>query len=301
ALTRTAEALSAAEIRFLPLKGAVMREYYPEPWLRTSSDIDILVEPCNLERAIAHLGEVCGYRLDRRSSHDVSLYTPEGVHVELHYDLIGEGLVAKAHEVLAEVWQDATPVEGQPYHYRSSDAFFYFYHIAHMAKHILQGGCGIRPLLDLWLLSRHCPDSAAREALLERGGLSRFAAVAHNLAEGWFSGGVLDEAAQKMQEYVLQAGVYGTKRNYIKMKQSKRGGRLGYALSKIFLPYDVIKYQYPVLQKHRWLTPFYEVHRWCRLIFCGGARRSLHELSVNAAQSREDMRETAAFIDSIGL
>ena len=26
------------------LKGAVLRQYYPEPWLRTSGDIDILVE-----------------------------------------------------------------------------------------------------------------------------------------------------------------------------------------------------------------------------------------------------------------
>ena len=170
-----------------------------------------------------------GYRLDRRLAYEVSLYTPEGMHIDLHSGLIGEGIVAKAHEVLAEVWQDAAPVEGQPYHYRSSDAFFYFYHIAHMAKHVLQGGCGIRPLLDLWLLERQCPDSGAREALLARGGLSRFAEVAHNLAEAWFSGGALDEAAQKMQKYVLQAGVYGTKRNYIKMKQNKRGGRLGYA------------------------------------------------------------------------
>ena len=31
-------------IAFMPLKGSVIRKYYPQPWMRTSCDIDILVK-----------------------------------------------------------------------------------------------------------------------------------------------------------------------------------------------------------------------------------------------------------------
>ena len=44
--------LEAAQIPFVPLKGAVLRQYYPEPWMRTSGDIDILVQEKDFERAV---------------------------------------------------------------------------------------------------------------------------------------------------------------------------------------------------------------------------------------------------------
>ena len=37
------EALEDAQIEHIPLKGSVIRKYYPEPWMRTSCDIDLLV------------------------------------------------------------------------------------------------------------------------------------------------------------------------------------------------------------------------------------------------------------------
>ena len=40
---RLCVSLEDAKICFMPLKGSVIRKYYPEPWMRTSCDIDILV------------------------------------------------------------------------------------------------------------------------------------------------------------------------------------------------------------------------------------------------------------------
>lgn len=37
------DALEKAQIPFLPLKDSVIRKYYPEAWMRTSCDIDVLV------------------------------------------------------------------------------------------------------------------------------------------------------------------------------------------------------------------------------------------------------------------
>ena len=43
-MQKTSFKIKKVQIPFLPLKGSVIRQYYPEPWMRTSCDIDILVD-----------------------------------------------------------------------------------------------------------------------------------------------------------------------------------------------------------------------------------------------------------------
>ena len=99
---RLCAALEEAKIPFLPLKGSFLRKYYPEPWMRTSCDIDILVHHEELERAIAYLTENLQYVETERATHDVSLYSPQNVHLELHFDLVEEGRAKNAVGILFE-------------------------------------------------------------------------------------------------------------------------------------------------------------------------------------------------------
>ena len=48
---RICESFEENSIDFMPLKGSVLRKLYAEPWLRTSSDADILVKEKDLKRA----------------------------------------------------------------------------------------------------------------------------------------------------------------------------------------------------------------------------------------------------------
>lgn len=281
--------LEGGKIPFIPLKGSVLRKYYPEPWLRTSCDMDILVRPEDLDRASALLQEKLNYRYQGRTSHDLCLYSPGGVNLELHYCVIEDFVSQSAERILSGIWEDAKPVPNSAYHMEISDALFYYYHMAHMAKHFVNGGCGIRAFLDVWILNdRMHYDKSARQALLERGQLLTFGKAAEKLSRIWFSGEAPDQLTEHMQRYIFEGGTYGSLQNRVSINQSKQGGRLKYALSKIFLPYDILKHTYPVLQKHRILTPVYQVVRWCRLLFCGGVKRSVRELRVNAAVSHEE-------------
>ena len=161
------EALEKAQIPFLPLKGSVSRKYYPEAWMRTSCDIDVLVHREDLENAISYLVSNQNYVEKERATHDVSLFTQTGIHVELHFDLVEEGRAKNAIDVLQSVWENVTLHEKSEYWYEMTDAYFYFYHIAHMAKHFENGGCGIRPFIDLWILDHiQDIDLIARDGLL---------------------------------------------------------------------------------------------------------------------------------------
>ena len=206
---RICEALEKSEIPFIPLKGSVLREYYSEPWIRTSCDIDILVHNEDLEKAILCLSEELKYILKDRATHDVSLFAPNGVHVELHFDLLEEGRANNAIEILSGVWKNVALCENSKFRYEMTDEFFYFYHIAHMAKHFENGGCGIRPFVDLVVLDRMDSENfSKRDELLKSGGLLQFARASRKLSRIWFCNEQSDELSEQIQDFILRGGSY---------------------------------------------------------------------------------------------
>lgn len=300
-LSSVCDRLEKAHMQFIVLKGSVLRAHYPEPWFRTSCDIDVLVHREDLDRAI-ELFVADGYTRGGEGAHDVSLFSPGGIHLELHYDLVEDGRANASYAVLKKVWNDATVKDGCSYQMQMTDAMFYFYHVAHMAKHFVIGGCGIRPFIDMWILTHVMDaDEQARAELIRKGGLQTFERAVRHLCEVWFSSAEEDELSRQMQVFLLRGGVYGNKENLVSVQSVKEGGRIRYALSRIFLSYDQIKYQYPILQKHRYLTPFCEVARWFRLLFCGRAGASVRELNMNGGVSKEKSNATTDFLNKIGL
>ena len=183
-----------------------------------------------------------------------------------------------------------------------TDEMFYFYHIAHMAKHFENGGCGIRPFLDLWILEHGVEhDDTKRNVLLEQGGLLTFANAGRQLSAVWFDGAKHNEVTEQMQSYILFGGVYGTLDNRVAVHQNKQGGKIRYIMSRIFMPYDSLKFSYPILNKHKWLTPIMEIRRWLRLLRKDRMKQSLHELNVNKTMSQEQIAGIADLLQKLGL
>ena len=295
-------ALSAAGIAFIPLKGAVIREYYPEPWMRTSCDIDVLVREGELQGAIECVEGRLGYRQKERGTHDVSFMTPSGVCVELHYALLEANRANNSRELLSEVWDYARPTEKDAYRFELSDEMLYYYHIAHMAKHFENGGCGIRPFLDLWLLENRVPhDTAARQALLARGGLLTFAECCRALSLAWLENAPHTEITLEMAQYLLRGGAYGNMENMVAVNQRKKGGRMRYIFSRLFLPYESLCLLYPVVKKHRLLVPVMQVRRWVAHVFRGRWRRTVKEIGISNTVSREGQERASRMLQSIGL
>ena len=291
-----------AEIPFLPLKGSVLRRYYREAWMRTSCDIDILIQKEDVERASAILSDACGYIRTGESAHDISFFSPAQTHLELHYQLIETQRANAADDVLQNVWDSTVLCDGYHFWHRMTDEWFYFYHVAHMAKHFENGGCGIKPVMDLWVLDRmENVDQERRDQLLDQGGLLKFAQAVRRLSRIWFDSEASDPLSQQMENYILHGGVYGTDDNRILFQQKKKGGRIRYLCSRIFLPYDKIKFYYPILQKHRWLTPIMEIHRWLRVMFCGRTGQTLWEIKFAANVTEAESQKAQEFLENIGL
>ena len=137
--------------------------------------------------------------------------------------------------------------------------------------------------------------------MLSRGGLSKFYETTLSLSYAWMTGGELSALLLQMQEYVLSGGVYGSRENRISLERERKGGTLGYVLSKMFVPYDVLKTQYPVIKKHKILTPLMQVCRWFRLLFSKKARRLCRDVKDSATTSKEKSKKTQEFLDKLGF
>ena len=182
-LTQLCDTLEEAQIPFIPLKGSVIRKYYSEPWMRTSCDIDVLIHEVDLDKAVDFLVKNLGYTYKQKFTHDVSMFAPNGVHIELHYSLMDDEPVKSSFDVLGNVWDTAMKKDNYGYWYELPDDIFYFYHIAHMAKHFENGGCGIRTFIDIHILNHQVQfDDTRRMELLERGELLIFANQANLLS-----------------------------------------------------------------------------------------------------------------------
>lgn len=293
--------LEQAKISFILLKGAVVRKYYPSPWQRTSCDIDILVHEKDLDEATKILVTELGYEKQSKGSHDVGLFAASGVHVELHYSLIESEKRGRADRPLKVVWQEAVSINGTS-RYEISNDMMYYYHIAHMAKHFMIGGHGIRFVIDLWILNNKMVfDEKKSNALLEQGGLLKFAQQMVKLSDVWFGNAAHSETSKLLEEYILSSGIYGTVENNILVQQDRRGGKFKYIVSRIWLPYDKIKYHYPILGKYKILFPFCQIMRWFKLLFTGGVKRGVKELKMDKNMSRDRVDSIKLLLDELCL
>lgn len=292
----------AEKIPFIPLKGAIIRKWYPENWLRTGCDVDILVHHCDVERAVEMLQSRLRYTYCTTSPHDVALDSPSGVHLELHFDLVDESVSKEQRALLEDVWETAIPETGWTYRMAMESRRFYFYNIAHFAKHFSGSGCGIRPFVDVWVMNHVAGYSSDMcGELLEQGELLTFAKAAERMADAWFSGGEKDALLLQIEAYILDNSVHGSLDNVVLANRARHGSEFKALMAKIFLRYDAIKEYYPILKKHKWLLPFVEVYRWFRLLFGGSAGRVAHMVKENAAISEDEAAQIGNMLHQLGL
>jgi hypothetical protein len=145
--------LAAHAIPFIVLKGAAVGErFYPEPMLRHSDDIDVLVRLADIERTSAIFLDA-GWRTHAQPPFRQPLHAPPLVHdtdvsIELHHRLV------IPHYTLPydALWQRAerAPVAGADALVLSaSDA------LIHAIAHAMQSATGLRWVADAWFIVRH--------------------------------------------------------------------------------------------------------------------------------------------------
>jgi len=300
ALANISALFEQEKIPFVPLKGSVIRDLYPEPWMRTSCDIDVLVHEPDLDRAENLLIEKLGYSSKgKRGYHDISLYSDNDVHLELHFNIKEN---RKNIDVLLEnVWDYAKPKTDGSFEHVLTPEFLLFQHIAHMSYHVSGGGCSLRYFLDLYLLENKLEiDRSVFNKMLKECGLERFYETSSKLAKVWFSNEKHDDVTLSYQRYILNGGIYGTKINSIAAKAEKKS-TLSYIFGRVFMPYEQLCVTYPSLKEKKLLLPFYQVRRWGRILKNRRYKNASDEIQANNSVSKENTDEFSRLLERLKL
>lgn len=289
-VARVREILNNAEIPFIMLKGAIIRPLYPEAWMRTSCDIDVLVKETDVARGMQAFSEAGAKVEDEPKLHDVQIQLDD-TSVELHFSV-----EYSDDETLANAWSYASPKSKSEYEF--SDAFFYYHIIAHMAKHFINGATGVRSILDLRYIKRD-------HTLIEGSRLERFATYCETLSDKWF-GGITCDALPSMdtfEQMILCGGLIVDGRQRSEISSVKRGNAKTF-FSRIFVPYADLAARYPSLKRKKWALPFYQVKRWLDLLAPNRKNRlksRLNELNSIANMTHERKEKISKLLDEIKL
>ena len=104
-----------------------------------------------------------------------------------------------------------------------------------------------------------------------------------------------------MEQYILKGGVYGNSENRAVVQQIKKGGKLRALLVRVFLPLEMLKIQYPILEKHKILLPFCQIARWFRLLFSKRFKSVKQEIQTNMSISKDAKSRTENLLHALGL
>ncbi len=259
-LEQITSAFTSAGIRFLTLKGAILKAMYPQSDFRTMCDIDILVDEENLKKAGDALSSL-GYTPGKQDeiNHDVYYKAPV-MNIELHRSLFRATTDSFA-VIFQDIWNKAEPVTGT--RYKLVPDYCFAFVMAHAMGHYKWGGTGIRSFMDLYIYREKAEDKLNMlqiRSLFENIGEAELFDSFLGLSDIWFGGSELTEKHAEMAQYILRGGTYGNFENQVAIgMKGKSKGR--FLLERFFPNLGYMQDQYPVLRKAPVLLPFFWIVR----------------------------------------
>ena len=267
-LRRVAARLEAAGIWYMPLKGAVLKDYYPRFGMRQMTDYDILFDSTRA-REVREIMEDLGYTAEEfgKSHHDQ--YTKPPMYVmEMHRRLFDYDHRVPAYQYYEDIRARLIQDGEHPCRLSFSDEDFYVYLLAHEYKHYSSAGIGLRANLDIYVFWKRFSDTLDRAYIageLKKLDLSEFERKSRELAMALFGDGELSDEGREILENHLLAGRFGSEKQRVKNGVEQMGGgasgRIQYALRRLFPSREFIQFFYPFFWRHKLLLPFLPLYR----------------------------------------
>lgn len=291
--------MSEEGLSYLPLKGILLKDYYPAPGMRYMCDNDILYgltekDPAGgykiygsseeekeeskgrAQQILCEIMKERDYCVEQlHSNHDVFQKEPI-FNFEMHKDLMMKDNPLYAY--YANPWKRAVPDEkdGTGYGYHFSDEDEYIYFLVHAYKHYSGGGCGIRTLADEYVFMKKKGERLDRTYLqkeLETLKLTAFEKQLRNASMHAFAKEVsLTEEDRKVIGYMMGSGTYGNLGNSVNNKLTKlkedagdnKKAKRRYMFRRIWVSEETMKAYFPFFYKHRFFRIFLPFYRFGR-------------------------------------
>lgn len=269
---RVFAAFVKADIPFIKLKGIVLKNLFPQPYMRTHCDVDICVSEDDRERAKAVMAEL-GYNLE--------------CSIDYHDEYIKDTyFIFEIHSCVMSPRSHLFPLFDEPFKksrvsefppgLQFENEYFYLSLFVHMYKHFVSEGCGIRLLCDLYVFEKAYPqmDFEMIKSSLAQYNLQEFFDNVYALCHNLFDGGEFDYKQEVIAEFILRSGEYGNpelkKLSWLSSDRSanlRTKDKIRYLMGNWFPSAKNFSRKYPVLKKAPILLPLCWIHRALYTVF----------------------------------
>lgn len=263
ALEELIEVFTKAGIDCMPLKGSVIKNYYPSPDLRCMGDIDFLVREQN-RQVVRDIMHSLGYIDDILDDGQVDGFKRGKIdYIEIHYDFSAENHIM--HDVFTIYWNKLLPTDIE-HLYEMTFEDLYFFNIGHYVKNMHNKGMGLRGVVDTFVLWNRLTDNQ-KQVLNERFAevnIDEFNSKLVKIADIWFNEVKDDGSLDALQKYLLNKKTYGdykteTILNAVYSEQTSSNAK--YLKDKIFPSADDLYERFDIKRKCFLILPFLWIWR----------------------------------------
>lgn len=275
--------LEQNKITYIPLKGIKIAQYYPKPGMRFMCDNDILYgyvdqmedgtyQICrknaieDARNVVSDIMRDRGYTLERFEGLDFSCQKKPLFNFEMHRGLFKQS--TPYYEYYKNPWKRSFPVKEGEYEFQFSKEDEYIYILCHTHKHFSSAGCGIRSLVDEYVICKNTSlnwDYIHDELKILN--LDEFEQQFRNTAIHAFDPDEKMNAQDyDLIDYMLGSGTYGrfdqnvtNQLDKIYDKNHSFKAKILYLHKRIWLCEDDMQARYPFFYHHkcfRFLLPF---------------------------------------------
>lgn len=269
-LEQISNAFEKAGIDHIPLKGSVIKYLYPDPSYRKSGDIDILIKPEDCVKSaetLTNLGFEVEENFKMKTVHYESVKKPF-VKVEMHWQLVGKS--NRAYKFCSQIWENVSVESRMRHRFSINNEFLYVYLMAHLSKHLFDGGAGIRLISDIWVIRNiYNLDAGLIEKFLKKANLIEIHRMILCLIDRWFDDKyVVDADIDILENIIITGGSFGTYETYRLMKNNDKIGNKFFRFIRMVFPNArLLSGRYPMLIGKPYLLPVIWIHRIFCLVF----------------------------------
>ncbi len=286
-------------IKYLPLKGVVLKDFYPAVGLRQMADNDILFDSSR-RSDVRDIMKSLGYTVEDYAISNQDVYQkPPVLNFEMHISLFTASTPESRYLVdyYSNAFDKALKDADNSFGYSFNDEDFYVYIKAHEFKHYINGGTGLRSLVDTYLYVRakkQTLDFDYISAECQKMKFEEYEKKSRLLAEKVFSPDIAEKLlryAPNSKEYPISKteaelldeyfhSTYGTKDRQLakaldpgaKSKKALLCAKIAYLFRATFPPLKSFTCGDPKFEGKWYLYPFFWGKRIFKIIFTRPAR-----------------------------
>ena len=297
-ITEVCESFRKKNIEYILLKGAVIQNFYPEKFMRYSTDTDILVKEKDYEKTAPVLKEL-SYKFDSQNDKHYVFYKKPYVCIEIHKKLSRNNFFDNA-------WENSEKF-GEETHLKKE--FELTYLVCHMAENFSKtAAVGVHSIVDLYLYLQKFEKEIDEKHLrknFEKVGILKFFESIKELSKIWFEDKESNEFFDELTNFIFEGKRSGNEINAASVKIDNKKpiafAKISFLFSKIFLPYKDLKKIYPILEKIPFCLPVFWIMRITGIVFRPEHRGFKRASSILKNTNTQKIKKTKKLFDELEL